>query len=166
MPSLTIGQVAKHAGVGVETVRFYERQGLLDEPPRRASGYRQYTPEAVTRIQFIKRAKELGFSLKEITELLSLRVDPATTCGEVKQRAEAKIADINAKLRDLQQMKEALTTLVAACSGSGPTSQCPILDALESHDATASAGPHAEPRKERAHYAYHIWRQRHALRGL
>jgi len=149
MPSLTIGQVARHAGVGVETVRFYERQGLLDEPPRRASGYRQYTPEAVTRLRFIKRAKELGFSLKEITELLSLRVDPATMCGEVKQRAEAKIAVINAKLRDLQQMKEALTTLVAACSGSGPTSQCPILDALESHDATASAGPQAEPREER-----------------
>jgi len=139
MPSLTIGQVAKQAGVGIETVRFYERQGLLDEPPRRASGYRQYTPEAVTRIQFIKRSQELGFSLKEITELLSLRVDPETTCGEVKQRAEAKIANINAKLRDLQQMKEALTTLVAACSGSGPTSHCPILDALESHNAIASA---------------------------
>ena len=157
MPAMTIGQVARQAGVGVETVRFYERTGLLTAPPRRASGYRQYAQEAVTRLQFIKRAKELGFSLKEITELLSLRVDPETTCGEVKQRAEAKIADIEAKLRDLQRMKEALTTLVAACSGSGPTSQCPILDALESHAATVSARPHPEQsRKRREHHAHHI----------
>ena len=157
MSSLTIGQVAKQAGVGIETVRFYERQGLLDEPPRRASGYRQYAQEAVTRIQFIKRSQELGFSLKEITELLSLRVDPETTCGEVKQRAEAKIADIDTKLRDLQRMKEALTTLVAACSGSGPTSQCPILDALESHDAPMSVRPHPEQNsKRRGHHAHHI----------
>ena len=157
MPAMTIGQVARQAGVGVETVRFYERTGLLTAPPRRASGYRQYAQEAVTRLQFIRRAKELGFSLKEITELLCLRVDPETTCGEVKQRAEAKIADIEAKLRDLQRMKEALATLVAACSGSGPTSQCPILDALESHDATVSARPHPEQsRKRREHHAHHI----------
>ena len=142
MPAMTIGQVARQAGVGVETVRFYEREGLLEEPPRRESGYRQYTQDVIGRIQFIKRAKDLGFSLKEIGELLSLRVDPETTCGEVKQRAEAKMADIDAKLRDLQRMKEALATLVAACSGSGPTSQCPILDALESHDTTARARPH------------------------
>lgn len=134
MPAMTIGQVARQAGVGVETVRFYERAGLLAAPPRRESGYRQYAQDAVARIQFIKRAKELGFSLKEITELLSLRVDPETTCGEVKQRAEAKMANIDAKLRDLQRMKAALAELVAACSGSGPTSHCPILDALESHD--------------------------------
>lgn len=157
MPSLTIGQVAKQAGVGIETVRFYERQGLLDEPPRRASGYRQYTPEAVTRLQFIKRAKELGFSLKEITELLSLRVDPETTCSEVKQQAEAKIADIEAKLRDLHRMQQALVHLVAACSGSGPTSQCPILDALELHDAPVSARPHLEQHSTRSeHHAHHI----------
>jgi MerR family mercuric resistance operon transcriptional regulator len=79
---------------GVETVRFYERQGLLDQPPRRASGYRQYPRDVVRRIQFIKRAKELGFSLKEIGELLSLRVDPQLSCSEVKARAEAKIGGI------------------------------------------------------------------------
>src|SRR5919106_6046 len=105
MGGMTIGQVAKHAGVGVETVRFYERRGLLDAPPRRASGYRQYSPDVVRRIQFIKRAKDLGFSLREICELLSLRVDPDTTCDEVKQRAEAKIADIKTKLRDLRRMQ-------------------------------------------------------------
>ncbi|MBI3264102.1 MAG: MerR family DNA-binding protein [Acidobacteria bacterium] len=142
MRALTIGQVARQAGVGVETVRFYERQGLLDAPPRRASGYRQYAPEMVARLQFIRRAKELGFALKEIRELLSLRVAPETTCGDIKQQAEAKMADIDAKLRDLQRMKMALAQLVDACSGSGPTSQCPILDALESHEAAVSTSPH------------------------
>ena len=131
MHSMTIGQVAKHAGVGVETVRFYERQRLLEEPPRTASRYRQYPPEAIARIQFIKRAKELGFSLKEVNELLSLRVDPETTCGEVKTQAEAKMTDIEGKIRDLVRMQKALATLVAACSGRGSTSQCPILGALE-----------------------------------
>src|SRR6266852_4384126 len=101
MDNLSIGQVARRAGVGVETVRFYEREGLLKEPPRRASGYRQYPEEVVKRIQFIKRAQELGFSLKEIIELLTLRVDPATSSGEVKQRAEAKLADIQRKVEEL-----------------------------------------------------------------
>jgi MerR family mercuric resistance operon transcriptional regulator len=142
MRALTIGQVARQAGVGVETVRFYERQGLLDAPPRRASGYRQYAPEMVTRLRFIRRAKALGFALKEIWELLSLRVAPETTCGEVKARAEAKMADIDAKLQDLQRMKAALGQLAAACSGSGPTSLCPILDALESPEAPVRARPH------------------------
>jgi len=138
---MTIGQVARQAGVGVETVRFYERQGLLAEPPRRASGYRQYAPEVVARLRFIKRAQELGFALKEIGELLSLRVDPDMTCGEVKQRAEAKMAAMDAKLRDLQRMRAALAQLVAACNGSGPTSHCPILDALESQETTVYARP-------------------------
>lgn len=131
MRSLTMGQVAKQAGVGVETVRFYERKGLIEEPPRRDSGYRQYSPEFVRRIRFIKRAQELGFSLKEIAELLSLRVDPHTTCRDVKRRTEAKIIDVERKLKDLQRVKKTLIKLAAACSGSGPTSQCPILDALE-----------------------------------
>src|SRR6266700_6790319 len=85
MATLSIGQVARKAGVGVETVRFYEREGLLEEPPRRTSGYRQYSEEVVKRIGFIKRAQKLGFSLKEITELLLLRVDAQTSCDEVKQ---------------------------------------------------------------------------------
>jgi MerR family mercuric resistance operon transcriptional regulator len=143
MRLLTIGQLAKQAGVGVETVRFYERQGLLDAPPRRESGYRQYGREVVARLQFIRRAKELGFSLKEIRELLSLRVDPGTTCDQVKKRAEAKITDIDAKLRDLRRMKRALKQLAAACSGRGPVSQCPILDALE-------------PPKKGEEYAHHV----------
>ena len=91
---MTIGLVARRAGVGVETVRFYERQGLIEEPPRRPSGYREYDDEVVSRLGFIRRAKELGFTLKEIKELLSLRRDPSTPAADVKRRAEAKIADI------------------------------------------------------------------------
>lgn len=138
MHAMTIGQVSKHAGVGVETVRFYERRGLLEAPVRRESGYRQYSQDVIRRIQFIKRAKDLGFSLKEIKELLALRVDPETTCSEVKARAEVKIADLATKLRDLQRMQAALGQLAAACSGQGPTSQCPILDALEAQDTTVT----------------------------
>ena len=94
MKSLTIGHLAKQAGVNLETVRYYERRGLLPRPPRSASGYRLFPAEAARRLRFIRRAQELGFSLREISELLTLRVDPDTTCGEVKQRADDKIADI------------------------------------------------------------------------
>ena len=128
---MTIGEMAKNAGVGVETVRFYEREGLLLEPPRRSSGYRQYPPEALRRLQFIRRTKELGFSLEEIRDLLELRVNPRTSCGEVKRRAEGKIAHIERKMAELQRMKIALGHLASSCSGRGPTSACPILDAME-----------------------------------
>ena len=131
MKSFTIGQVAKQAGVGVETVRFYEREGLLEEPERRESGYRQFDEDVVDRLRFIRRAKELGFTLKEIKELLGLRVDPATTCADVKQRAEEKVSDIENKIRTLQRMKRALVKLTKECRSNGPTSECPILDALE-----------------------------------
>lgn len=131
MRPLTIGQVARRAGVGVETVRFYERKGLLAVPDRRASGYRQYDETGVARLRFIRRAKELGFTLHEIKELLSLKLDPATTCSDVKTRAEAKIADIEGKIDTLQRMRQALVTLTKACRGRGKTSDCPILDALD-----------------------------------
>src|SRR3954453_4804764 len=100
---MTIGQVARRAGVGVETVRFYEREGLLEEPARRASGYRQYPEDAVARLLLIRRAKELGFTLREIKDLLALRIDPGATRADVRKRAEAKIADIEARVRYLQR---------------------------------------------------------------
>lgn len=131
MENLTIGQLAKEAKVNVETVRYYERRGLIPKPPRKDSGYRQYPPEAVSRIQFIKHAQELGFSLKEIAELLSLRVDPNTTCGDVKRRAESKIKEVEEKIQALQRIKRALAKLAALCRGRGPTSECPILEALD-----------------------------------
>jgi MerR family transcriptional regulator, copper efflux regulator len=127
---LRIGRVAREAGVGVETVRFYERQGLLEEPPRRKSGYREYGEDAVSRLRFIRRAKELGFTLKEIKELISLRLEPSTPAAEVKSRAEAKIADIDARITALQEMKDALAKLVSACSGHGTASRCLLLHAL------------------------------------
>lgn len=131
MNSLTIGKVAQQAGVGVETVRFYEREGVIDEPPRRMSGYRQYPPETVARIRFVRRAKELGFTLKEIKELLLLRASPGSRCADVRQRAQAKIEDIQQRMRDLQKMEKALKRLMTACSGRGPATECPILEALE-----------------------------------
>ncbi len=147
---MTIGQVARQAGVGVETIRFYERAGLIEEPPRRDSGYRQYSADVVKRLLFIKRAKELGFSLKEIQELLTLRVDPETTCTDVKRQAEAKIADIEHKIADLMRMKEALVRVADACPGDGPLSACPILDAL---DNTLSSKRYTEKQKGSLPYA-------------
>jgi MerR family mercuric resistance operon transcriptional regulator len=131
MKPLTIGQVARRAGVGIETARFYERRGLVGEPPRQESGYRQYAEDVVARLRFIRRAKELGFSLKEIAELLALRFDPAGTCADVRKRTQAKLADIEAKVRDLQRIKQTLQKLTVSCRGRGPTSECPILEALD-----------------------------------
>lgn len=131
MPAYTIGQLARLSGAGVETIRYYEREGLLPAPPRRASGYRQYPQDALARLRFIRHAKELGFSLKDIRELLELRVAPGATCADVRKRAEAKIADVRAKIDLLRQMEHALEQLAARCKGRGPTSQCPILDALD-----------------------------------
>lgn len=138
MKPLTIGQVARKAGVGVETVRFYEREGLLEQPARRESGYRQYPEAVVARLRFIKRAKELGFTLREIVELLALRHDPDADTVDVKRRAEAKIADIDARIRDLRRTRQALVRLAEACPGHGPLIDCPIIEAL---DGAAEAGP-------------------------
>ncbi len=141
MDALTIGQLAKRAGVGVETLRFYEREGLIAVPRRApSSGYRQYPPEAVRRVRFIRHAKELGFTLKEIGELLRLRVDPDSTCADVRRQAQAKIADIERRIASLEQMKTALGRLAQRCRGRGPTDECPILEELDS----AAENDHAE----------------------
>lgn len=131
MDFLTSGQVAAQADVNVQTIRFYERKGLLEEPPRSKSGYRQYSTESVTRIRFIKHAQEFGFSLKDIQELLSLRVDRRSSCSDVSRQAEAKIADIEQKLQSLRRMRRVLRELVAACGTATPTGDCPILEVLD-----------------------------------
>lgn len=131
MGGLTIGKIAKGAGLGIETVRFYEKEGLIDPPARTESNYRIYPERDILRLRFIKRAKNLGFTLKEIKELLFLRHDPQSTKADVKHQTEAKIADIEQKIRDLTRIKEILKSLDACCDGQGPTSECPILDALE-----------------------------------
>ena len=130
MSSMTIGQVAKQSDFGVETIRFYEREGLIEEPPRRPSGYRQYPDSVILRLRFIRQAKELGFSLSEIRELLSLRVEPRARCGGVKRLAEAKTKDIEVKIASLQRMRRVLRKLTTACDEREPTGECPILEAL------------------------------------
>ncbi|HDO25436.1 MAG TPA: MerR family transcriptional regulator [Nitrospirae bacterium] len=129
--TMTIGQLAKKAGVNIETIRYYERRELIPKPHRRKSGYSEYSNEFVKRIQFIRHAKELGFSLKEVHELLSLRLDPETPCSEVRKRAEVKISDIDERIKNLQQIKKSLLKLSEACQRSCPISECPILEALE-----------------------------------
>src|ERR1051326_5941745 len=119
MERLTIGEVAKQARVRIATLRYYERTGLVAHPPRSESNYRLYPPETVQRVQFIKRAQELGFSLKEIMELLALRATPETPCVDIRSRAVDKITAIEEKIQTLTAMKHALAKLVEACSGQG-----------------------------------------------
>lgn len=138
MNHLTIGQVAKQGGVNLQTIRYYERRGIVPRPPRTGSGYRAFPDTTVTRIRFIKRAQELGFSLKEIKELLLLRAAPKARAADIRARTMAKITDIDAKIRSLQAMKRALHKLGAACPGQGPATECPILEAL---DATFEGNP-------------------------
>ena len=134
MDYLTRGGVAREGGVNSETIRYYERRGLLPKAQRLRSGYRAFQPDAVRRIRFIKRAQELGFSLKEIKDLLALRATPKARCAEVRVRAEGKIRDIEAKIRALRSMKRALEKLVSECTGEAPASECPILDSLDAEE--------------------------------
>jgi len=131
MNKMTIGKLAKKCGVGVETVRFYEREGLTLQPERKLSGYRIYSDLAVNQIYFIRQAKELGFTLKEIRDLMGLRLDGEQTCEEVRSLAEAKIADIEEKMALLQKMRTTLGELVVACKNNKQTESCPILKAIE-----------------------------------
>lgn len=134
MEGLKVGEVAKRAAVNLQTIRYYERQGLLPRPPRTASNYRVYSQDAVRRVRFIKRAQELGFALRDIKELLSLRAAPRTCCADVRRQAQAKLRGIDEKIGTLQRMRRALTKLIGECSGRGPVTACPILEALDSED--------------------------------
>jgi Zn(II)-responsive transcriptional regulator len=131
MKPSTIGWLAREAGVRVDTIRYYERRGLIPAPSRRDSGYREYTDEDLARVRFIRRAKDLGFSLVEIAELLNLKVDRRKTCADVKREAERKMAQIDQRIAELARMRNALRGLAAACRGQGPTSECPILDSFD-----------------------------------
>ncbi len=128
---LKIGQLARRTGLSVEAIRYYQRLGLIAEASRTPSGYRQFEPRVVGRLQFVQRAQDLGFSLQEIRELLELRLSPGRSATDVLQRAEAKLADIRAKIADLDRMRAALEALTDACCGAGPTDDCPILKALD-----------------------------------
>lgn len=134
MKPLTIGHLAQEVGINLETVRYYERRGLLPKPPRSASGYRLFPPEAARRLRFIRRVQELGFSLGEIRELLSLRVSPGKTSQDIRKRAEAKITDIQSKIKSLEAMEKTLRKLTKSCAGCGPISDCSILESLDRED--------------------------------
>jgi MerR family mercuric resistance operon transcriptional regulator len=130
---MTISKAAKGAGIGIETVRFYERRGLITQPLKPAAGgFRDYPPETVSRLRFIREAQDLGFSLDEIAELLSLRADPKANCAQVQRRAEAKLAEVRRKIERLQDIGAALDRLIAACPGKGALGACSIIESLES----------------------------------
>lgn len=131
METLTIGRLAQEGGVNLETVRYYERQGLLPKPPRTTAGYRIFPRETARRLRFIKRAQELGFSLNEIRELLELRIKPGAKRADMRARAEAKITDIDHKIQTLQAMKKTLRQLTERCDGCGALAECPILESLD-----------------------------------
>jgi MerR family mercuric resistance operon transcriptional regulator len=115
----------------VETVRFYEKQGLIGTPQRSDAGYRQYPEDTVKRVRFIQNAKDVGFTLKDIAELLALRREPGTSCTDIKLRATRKMEEVDRKIQDLDHIRDALAGLIMTCSGSGAASQCPILEQLE-----------------------------------
>ena len=124
---LTIGQLAKQANVTIETIRYYQRKDLLDEPIKPATGYRQYSPEAIFRIQFIKRAQLCGFSLKEISELLSL---DNGQCSDVQKIAKKKRQQIDVQIKDLTALRDVLDSLVQGCEKNSSTKHCSLIDTL------------------------------------
>lgn len=134
MDSLTISQVAKRGGVNIQTIRYYERQGLLAPTSRTDARYRIFSSESVRRIRFIKRAQELGFSLKEIKDLLSLRIEAHTTQADIRKRTQAKIVDVEQKIRHLQAIHASLLRMAEDCSGCGSLKDCPILESLDKEE--------------------------------
>lgn len=129
--AMTIGTVAEAAGVNVPTVRYYERRGIIPEPPRTPSGYRQYDETVVDRIRFIRRAQDLGFALEEIEDLLGLRVDDPASCGRVEAATRSKLTSVETKIRELERLRTILSRLVRACAEREKTSACPVLGMLE-----------------------------------
>ena len=131
MKALSIGKAAREAAVGVETIRFYEREGLIARPRKpEGSGVRVYPTETVERIRFIREAQQLGFSLREIRELLALRADPSTDCSDVREQAVAKLQAVRQKIEELHRIGAALETLIAACPGQGGVQACSIMEAI------------------------------------
>jgi MerR family copper efflux transcriptional regulator len=128
--TMTIGRLAERAGVNIDTIRYYERNGLLPVPTRRASGYREYAAGDIERLRFIRRAKELGFTLTEIAELLSLTANRRDDMRGVKRKAEDRLEQVEFKIKELQRVRRGLQKLIAACPGHGELARCPIVTAL------------------------------------
>jgi DNA-binding transcriptional MerR regulator len=138
---MTRGELAKGRNVNRETIRYYEKRGLLPQTRRNpSSGYRDFDQGSLQRVRFIKGAQSLGFTLEEIVDLLSLRADPRTGCTELRERAVDKIDEVETKIKDLQQIKRALTEIVSQCTGEGPAGECPILECFEEGDGAGLDG--------------------------
>lgn len=135
---MTIGKLSKQANVTIDSIRFYERRGLLEEPVRTEANYRMYSNNAVKRLHFIKKSQKLGFSLEEIRELLRLCHDSSASKADIKQITEDKIADIRTRIQDLTRMLEALKRLDESCDGKGPVAECPILKSLGEYEGADS----------------------------
>jgi MerR family mercuric resistance operon transcriptional regulator len=132
MQATTIGKAARKAGVGVETIRFYERKGLIEQPRKpQDAGFRVYPEETVRRIVFIRQAQAIGFSLREIEELLALRSEPTADASEVRAQALAKRNEVKKKITHLRGILAALDELISACPGKGAVRKCSIMEALE-----------------------------------
>lgn len=143
--TFTIGTLAERAGVNVQTVRYYERIGILPKPSRSKAGYRRYGEDAVARLRFIRHAAQLGFSLTETRELLSLRARQGAPCGTVRTRAAAKLATIDAKLEELHELRDAVARLVRTCSGNTAVEHCSILAALDEPETNTREGKSSWP---------------------
>ena len=130
-PSLSVSELARRAGVELSTIRYYERRGLVKPASRRSSGYREYDADAIRRVRFVRHAQELGFSLDEVAELMALRMDVKGSCVDVRQRAERKVQDIGAKIISLNRMRSVLEKLIESCRSDAPSSECPILEAID-----------------------------------
>jgi len=137
---MTRGQLARRCGVGPETIRFYERRGLMPEAARSGSGHRRFGEDAVRRLSFIRRAKQLGFSLTEIGELLALQDDPGSDRSRVKGITATRLAEVESRLADLERMRAVLARLHERCDGRGSITGCPIIDALAGPPAEESSG--------------------------
>jgi len=133
MVNLYSSKVAELTGLGKETLRYYESIGLISAPPRTESGYRTYPQQTLHRLHFIKRAQALGFSLKEIQELLSLEEHPSRKSKPVRELALHKLSEIEAKIQDLEQLRSVLMELTGKCSGTTSISECPIMESLSQH---------------------------------
>jgi DNA-binding transcriptional MerR regulator len=145
--NMTASKLAGLAGIGVESIRFYERKGVLPRPRRSASGYRLYTPDDARRVLFIKRAQDLGFTLREVKEFFALQVTSRNKCADVKNRTDRKILEIEAKIKDLRRMARTLAKLAAACAcGEAETGDCAVLDCFGER---MKGGPHGTKKKEK-----------------
>lgn len=139
MQELTISRAAEAAGVGVETIRFYERRGLIEQPEKSGhSAFRHYSMDVVRRVRFIRKAQEIGFSLREIEELLALRSDPSADCADIRKRAAAKVKEVDSKIAELRNVRAALKKVIDSCPGEGALGGCTILDALQEAEQAGS----------------------------